>query len=145
MSTVMYYTGINPANMKPVYVCKNPHEKAMQRALIQYKNPKNYDLVYEALIAAHREDLIGFDKKCLIKPRKIANRSTKEKVIQQGKRKAKDSMQNNKNNIKQNNIKNKAKNNVHQSVQNSKNGKKQPNINNNRKNKIKNNAHKKSK
>ncbi len=145
MSTVMYYTGINPENMKPVYVCKNPHEKAMQRALIQYKNPKNYDLVYEALIAAHREDLIGFDKKCLIKPRKIANRSTKEKVIQQGKRKAKDSMQNNKNNIKQNNIKNKAKNNMHQSVQNSKNGKKQPNINNNRKNKIKNNAHKKSK
>lgn len=145
MSTVMYYTGIDPANMKPVYVCKNSHEKAMQRALIQYRNPKNYDLVYEALIAAHREDLIGFDKKCLIKPRKIANRSTKEKVIQQGKRKAKDSMQNNKNNIKQNNIKNKAKNNVHQSVQNSKNGKKQPNINNNRKNKIKNNAHKKSK
>ena len=100
MSTVMYYTGINPANMKPVYVCKNPHEKAMQRALIQYRNPKNYDLVYEALIAAHREDLIGFDKKCLIKPRKIANRSTKEKVIQQGKRKTKDSMQNNKNKYK---------------------------------------------
>ena len=58
--------------MKPVYVCRNPHEKAMQRALIQYRNPKNYDLVYEALKQAHREDLIGFDKKCLIRPRKTA-------------------------------------------------------------------------
>lgn len=73
MSTVMYYTGIDPNTMKPVYVCKNPHEKAMQRALIQYRNPKNYDLVKEALIAANRTDLIGFDKKCLIKPRKLAN------------------------------------------------------------------------
>jgi hypothetical protein len=72
MSTVMYYTGINPIDMKPVYVCKNPHEKNMQRALIQYRNPKNYDLVMEALKLAHREDLIGFDKKCLIKPRKLA-------------------------------------------------------------------------
>jgi uncharacterized radical SAM protein YgiQ len=72
MSTVMYYTGINPIDMKPVYVCKNPHEKSMQRALIQYRNPKNYDLVMEALKLAHREDLIGFDKKCLIKPRKLA-------------------------------------------------------------------------
>ena len=57
--------------MKPVYVCKNPHEKAMQRALIQYRNPKNYDLVKEALLKAGREDLIGFDKKCLICPRNI--------------------------------------------------------------------------
>ncbi|MDE6913897.1 MAG: YgiQ family radical SAM protein [Lachnospiraceae bacterium] len=73
MSTVMYYTGINPVDMKKVYVCKNPHEKAMQRALIQYRNPKNYDLVLEALKAAGREDLIGFDKKCLIRPRKLAN------------------------------------------------------------------------
>lgn len=70
MSTVMYYTEIDPMDMKPVYVCKNPHEKAMQRALIQYRNPKNYDLVKEALIKAHREDLIGFDKKCLIRPGK---------------------------------------------------------------------------
>ncbi len=70
MSTVMYYTGIDPTDMTPVYVCRNPHEKAMQRALIQYRNPKNYDLVYEALKAAHREDLIGFDKKCLIRPKK---------------------------------------------------------------------------
>ncbi len=72
MSTVMYYTGINPVDMKKVYVCKNPHEKAMQRALIQYRNPKNYDLVLEALKAAGREDLIGFDKKCLIRPRRLA-------------------------------------------------------------------------
>lgn len=72
VSTVMYYTGLDPRDMKPVYVCKNPHEKAMQRALIQYRNPKNYDLVYEALMKAGRNDLIGFDKKCLIKPRKFA-------------------------------------------------------------------------
>ncbi len=72
MSTVMYYTGIDPVTMKRVYVCKNPHEKAMQRALIQYRNPKNYDLVQEALKLAGREDLIGFDKRCLIKPRRRA-------------------------------------------------------------------------
>jgi len=72
MSTVMYYTGIDPRDMKPVYVPKNPHEKAMQRALIQYRNPKNYDLVMEALKAEGREDLIGFDKHCLIRPRKMA-------------------------------------------------------------------------
>ena len=71
MSTVMYFTGIDPRNMKPVYICKNPHEKAMQRALIQYRNPDNYDLVKEALIKGGREDLIGFDKKCLIRPRKM--------------------------------------------------------------------------
>lgn len=69
-STVMYYTGLDPRDMKPVYVCRNPHEKAMQRALIQYRNPKNYDLVYEALTTAGRTDLIGYDKKCLIRPRK---------------------------------------------------------------------------
>lgn len=72
MSTVMYYTGIDPVTAKRVYVCKNPHEKAMQRALIQYRNPKNYDLVREALKLAGREDLIGFDKKCLIRPRKLS-------------------------------------------------------------------------
>lgn len=71
MSTVMYYTEIDPRDMKPVYVCKNPHEKAMQRALIQYRNPKNYDLVKEALLKAGREDLIGFDKNCLIRPRNM--------------------------------------------------------------------------
>ncbi len=77
MSTVMYYTGIDPRDMSKVYVVKNPHEKAMQRALIQYKNPENYDLAKEALITAHREDLIGFDKKCLIPPRKLAPKQNK--------------------------------------------------------------------
>ena len=71
ISTCMYYTGLDPRTMEPVYVATNPHEKAMQRALIQYKNPKNYELVREALIKAGREDLIGFDKKCLIRPRKM--------------------------------------------------------------------------
>lgn len=69
LSTVMYYTGIDPRDMSEVYVVKNPHEKAMQRALIQYRSPENYQLVNEALHLAHREDLIGFDSKCLIPPR----------------------------------------------------------------------------
>ena len=69
ISTCMYYTGVDPRTMQPVYVAHNPVEKAMQMALIQYKNPKNYVLVYEALVTAHRTDLIGFDKKCLIRPR----------------------------------------------------------------------------
>ena len=77
VSTVMYYTGIDPISKQKVYVCRNPHEKAMQRALIQYRNPKNYDLVYEALIKAGREDLIGFDKKCLIKPKYPSDRQKK--------------------------------------------------------------------
>ena len=68
ISTVMYYTGLDPRTMKPVYVCTNPHEKAMQRALIQYRNPKNYYLVKEALEKADRQDLIGFEKHCLIRP-----------------------------------------------------------------------------
>ena len=93
ISTCMYYTGVDPRTMQPVYVAVNPHEKAMQRALIQYRNPKNYDLVYEALVKAGRTDLIGFDRKCLIHPRqgeyknhgvdrqKEAQRSAKKKTI----------------------------------------------------------------
>ena len=73
LSTCMYYTGYDPRTMKPVYTPKNPHEKAMQRALIQYRNPKNYELVREALTLAGRTDLIGFDKKCLIRPRNMGN------------------------------------------------------------------------
>lgn len=69
ISTCMYYTGYDPRTMEKVYVPTNPHEKAMQRALIQYRNPKNYELVVEALKLAGRTDLIGFDKKCLIRPR----------------------------------------------------------------------------
>ncbi len=67
LSTVMYYTGLDPRTMDRVYVPTDPHEKAMQRALIQYRNPKNYYLVREALVAAHREDLIGSGPKCLIR------------------------------------------------------------------------------
>lgn len=69
ISTCMYYTELDPRTMEKVYVPKNPHEKAMQRALIQYRNPKNYELVVEALQKAGRTDLIGFDKNCLIRPR----------------------------------------------------------------------------
>lgn len=71
ISTCMYYTGLDPRTMKQVYVATNPHEKAMQRALIQYRDPKNYDLVKEALLKCGRKDLIGFGPKCLIPPRKI--------------------------------------------------------------------------
>lgn len=71
LSTCMYYTGVDPRTMQPVYTPVSPHEKAMQRALIQYKKPENYDLVKEALIKYGRTDLIGFDKKCLIPPRKL--------------------------------------------------------------------------
>lgn len=70
ISTCMYYTGLDPRTMEPVYVARNPHEKAMQRALIQYRDPKNYDLVKEALLLEHREDLIGYGRECLIPPRK---------------------------------------------------------------------------
>ena len=69
ISTCMYYTGLDPRTMKEVYTPKSPHEKAMQRALIQYRNPKNYDLVLEALKLAGREDLIGYEKRCLIRPK----------------------------------------------------------------------------
>ncbi|WP_312425968.1 YgiQ family radical SAM protein [Lacrimispora sp.] len=69
ISTCMYYTGYDPRTMEKVYVPVNPHEKAMQRALIQYRNPKNYELVSEALRLAGRTDLIGYDKKCLIRPK----------------------------------------------------------------------------
>ena len=71
ISTCMYYTGVDPRTMEPVYVPKNPHEKAMQRALIQYRNPANYDLVKEALEKTHRTDLIGYGPKCLIRPEKF--------------------------------------------------------------------------
>lgn len=72
ISTTMYYTGLDPRTMEEVYVPVNPHEKAMQRALIQYRNPANYQLVLEALKKAHRMDLVGFEKKCLIRPQKAA-------------------------------------------------------------------------
>jgi hypothetical protein len=70
LSTCMFYTEIDPRNMKPVYVPKTPKDKAMQRALLQYKKPSNYELVYEALKKSGRDDLIGFGPKCLIRPRR---------------------------------------------------------------------------
>ena len=69
LSTTMFYTGIDPRSMKEVYVPKSKGEKAMQRALLQYSAPRNYDLVHAALVEAGREDLIGFGPKCLIKPK----------------------------------------------------------------------------
>ena len=76
ISTCMYYTQLDPRTMKPVYIPKNPHEKAMQRALIQYRNPKNYALVKEALLKAKRQDLIGYGPLCLIRPEKSYKKKT---------------------------------------------------------------------
>ena len=72
MSTVMYATGVDPRTLQPIYVPKNPHEKALQRALIQYRDPRNRDLVREALRKAGRMDLIGYGPKCLVRPKKDA-------------------------------------------------------------------------
>ena len=80
MSTCMYYTGLDPRTGEKVYVPKSAREKAMQRALLQYKNPENYALVKEALLKSGRSDLIGFDKKCLIRPRGGKGKPEKEHV-----------------------------------------------------------------
>ena len=96
VSTCMYYTGLDPLTMEKVYVAVNPHEKAMQRALIQYRDPANYDLVKEALIREGREDLIGFGKECLIPPRRMggtgrgAGKPGREKKDVSGKRTGED-------------------------------------------------------
>ena len=68
LSTCMYYTGYNPYTEKEVYVPKSVEERKMQRALLQYKDPDNYDLVKKALLKAGRKDLIGYGPKCLITP-----------------------------------------------------------------------------
>lgn len=109
ISTCMYYTGLDPRTMKPVYVPINPHEKAMQRALIQYRNPKNYDLVHEALVKAGRTDLIGFDKNCLIRPRKNYG-SSYEKYGNSSKTNVSTDNKNNKNNKNSHNQNNNHKN-----------------------------------
>ncbi|MEG2441473.1 MAG: YgiQ family radical SAM protein [Acetivibrio sp.] len=93
ISTCMYYTGLDPRTMEKVYVPKSQREKEMQRALIQYRNPKNYDLVIEALKIAKREDLIGYDKHCLVRPRKektsaFTEKKGKKEKEENGKRKA---------------------------------------------------------
>ena len=106
VSTCMYYTGLDPltwkearstradkipdyssmvsslngsVHMEKVYVARDPHEKAMQRALIQYRDPANYDLVKEALLRTGRTDLIGFGEKCLIPPRRMRVDNSSEK------------------------------------------------------------------
>ncbi len=68
VSTCMYHTGIDPRTMKPIYVPRSPREKAMQRALLQYRKPENHALVIQALTAAGRQDLIGFGLECLVRP-----------------------------------------------------------------------------
>ena len=89
LSTVMYSTGLDPRTMEKVYVPKNPHEKAMQRALMQYRNPANYALVKEALVKVGRTDLIGFTPQCLIRPyppkapRRDAEKSEKQPAASQ--------------------------------------------------------------
>ena len=110
ISTCMYYTGVDPRTMKPVYVPHNPHEKAMQKALMMYRKPENYDLVKEALIKAGRQDLIGFDKKCLITPRRMDKNSGASDKHSYGKN-------------------NKGKNNTALNARNSKNNKAKPSNN----------------
>lgn len=80
LSTCMYYTGLDPRTMEPVYVPKSPKEKQMQRALMQYKNPANYEIVIEALKKAGRADLIGYGNQCLIRPRKEEGQGRDKKV-----------------------------------------------------------------
>lgn len=69
LSTCMYYTGVDPRTMEEVYIPRSKEERAMQRALVQYSNPKNYDLVKKALIKTNRLDLIGYGPNCLITPK----------------------------------------------------------------------------
>ena len=80
LSTCMYYTGIDPRTMKPVYVPKDPHEKAMQRALMQWKRPEKRRLVLEALHRTHHEELIGYGKECLLRPEKNRSKERNETV-----------------------------------------------------------------
>ena len=94
LSTCMYYTELDPRTMEKIFVPKSPHDKAMQRALIQYRHSKNYRLVHEALILAGREDLIGFKKECLIRPKGHNNRhETQPKKYGNGPKKAKSAQQ----------------------------------------------------
>lgn len=123
ISTCMYYTGVDPRTMKPVYVPHNPHEKAMQKALMMYRKPENYDLVKEALIKAGRQDLIGFDKKCLIAPRKMDRKGEHQGQRSYGKNdKSKNNSINNGKNSKNNKVV-QQKNTKSSGQKNAKNGK----------------------
>ena len=79
----MYHTGLDPRDMSPVYVPKTPHEKAMQRALLQFKNPANHELVCEALRLCGRDDLIGFGPKALVAPRVMSRQGSAKKAATQ--------------------------------------------------------------
>lgn len=115
LSTTMFYTGIDPLTMESVYVPKSKHEKAMQRALLQYKAPRNYDLVHAALVEAGREDLIGLGHRCLIKPKDVrpyANRVSGSKKKGNNSSRGNDSRDNSSKGKKENNRNNnKARNN----------------------------------
>ncbi len=103
LSTAMFYTGLDPLTMEEVYIPKTKHEKAMQRALLQFKNPKHYNLVHEALTEAGRTDLIGYGPKCLIKPKGNKNNVEYNKNKKTGtyKSKAKDKANSKENNRKE--------------------------------------------
>ena len=100
LSTCMYYTGIHPLTKEKVYIPRDPHEKAIQRALMQYKNPANRNLVLEGLKMAGRMDLVGFGPKCLLRPerdrRKEAGRTIAgaERKKSQGRKPARKTIRN---------------------------------------------------
>ena len=91
LATCMWYTGLDPRTMKPVFVPKTPHDKALQRALMQLRKPQNRKLVLEALQKTDRQDLIGYGKRCLVRPDKgqtpHSPKPSKEQQKNTGKRK----------------------------------------------------------
>ena len=109
-STTMYYTGIDPITMKEVYVPKTKHEKSMQRALLQYRNPKYYNLVYEALTEAGRTDLIGDGPKCLIRDKYASNNKNSHKSFAKRKGNKNNDMGNKSNKFQENNKKTQSRN-----------------------------------
>jgi uncharacterized radical SAM protein YgiQ len=148
-STTMYYTGLDPRTMKPVFVPKKAKDKAMQRALIQYKKPQNYELVKEALLLAGREDLIGFDRDCLIRPRQERTyNGSKHTQNEQPKKDGSDSnhksgSKSSSNSSTNNNTNNSTKNSSKSNSKNSSNG--HTKTNTNQKRKTIRNVHKKKK
>ena len=109
-STTIYYTGIDPITMKEVYVPKTKHEKSMQRALLQYRNPKYYNLVYEDLTEAGRTDLIGDGPKCLIRDKFDSNNKYSQKSLAKRKNNSNNDVRNKSKNLQENNKKTKGRN-----------------------------------
>ena len=109
-STTIYYTGIDPITIKEVYVPKTKHEKSMQRALLQYRNPKYYNLVYEALTEAGRTDLIGDGPKCLIRDKFDSNNKYSQKSLAKRKNNSNNDVRNKSKNLQENNKKTKGRN-----------------------------------